>query len=74
VVGASSSEYHPNNQAAGVQVNEHKVVFQKPGVTQEEVFGDMRDELKKLFKTPRNAPCPCSSGKKFKKCCLRLIP
>ena len=55
-------------------MNEHKVVFQKPGVTQEEVFGDMRDELKKLFKTPRNAPCPCSSGKKFKKCCLRLIP
>ena len=22
-------------------------------------------------KTGRNAPCPCGSGKKFKKCCLR---
>lgn len=22
--------------------------------------------------TPRNAPCPCKSGKKYKKCCLRL--
>jgi len=60
-------------------VTEHKVVFQKPGVTQEQVFSDMRDEMKKLFKTPRNAPCPCGSEKdgrpiKFKKCCLRLIP
>ena len=23
-------------------------------------------------KTGRNDPCPCGSGKKFKKCCLRL--
>lgn len=22
-----------------------------------------------MAKTPRNAPCPCGSGKKFKKCC-----
>lgn len=22
-----------------------------------------------MVKTPRNAPCPCGSGKKFKKCC-----
>ncbi len=22
-------------------------------------------------KTPRNAPCPCGSGNKYKKCCLR---
>jgi SEC-C motif-containing protein len=24
-------------------------------------------------KVPRNAPCPCGSGKKFKKCCLRML-
>jgi len=24
-------------------------------------------------KVPRNAPCPCGSGKKFKKCCLRIL-
>jgi len=23
------------------------------------------------FKWPRNAPCPCGSGKKFKHCCGR---
>lgn len=23
---------------------------------------------------PRNSPCFCKSGKKFKKCCLSLIP
>lgn len=28
-----------------------------------------RDRL--LRGTPRNAPCPCGSGSKFKKCCLR---
>ena len=22
-------------------------------------------------KTPRNAPCPCGSGRKYKNCCLR---
>ena len=24
-------------------------------------------------KVPRNARCPCGSGKKFKKCCLRML-
>lgn len=24
----------------------------------------------KGVKTPRNQPCPCGSGKKYKKCCL----
>lgn len=24
------------------------------------------------MKTGRNAPCPCGSGKKYKKCCLKL--
>jgi hypothetical protein len=23
---------------------------------------------------PRNSPCPCASGKKFKKCCLSKVP
>jgi Tfp pilus assembly protein PilF len=25
-----------------------------------------------MKKIPRNAPCPCGSGKKYKKCCLSL--
>ena len=27
-----------------------------------------------LLKFPRNSPCPCRSGKKFKQCCLTRIP
>lgn len=27
-----------------------------------------------LLKFPRNDPCPCKSGKKFKKCCLPKQP
>lgn len=28
----------------------------------------------RLDKTGRNEPCPCGSGKKFKKCCLEAKP
>jgi len=31
---------------------------------------DWVQELTKSTTTPRNAPCPCGSGKKFKKCCM----
>lgn len=27
-----------------------------------------------FLKWPRNRPCPCNSGKKFKVCCLDTIP
>jgi len=27
-----------------------------------------------MSKTGRNAPCPCESGKKFKKCCIDQTP
>ena len=30
----------------------------------------MVSERKKKFKLGRNDPCPCGSGKKYKKCCL----
>lgn len=30
-----------------------------------------RDAKHKSGKTPRNAPCPCGSGNKYKKCCMR---
>lgn len=29
------------------------------------------DEERDIMKLGRNAPCPCGSGKKYKKCCLR---
>ncbi len=28
--------------------------------------------IRKGSKTGRNDPCPCGSGKKYKKCCLKL--
>lgn len=27
-----------------------------------------------LLKIPRNSPCPCQSGRKFKTCCLTKLP
>jgi len=27
-----------------------------------------------IFKHPRNSPCFCGSGKKFKHCCLKTCP
>jgi len=27
-----------------------------------------------LLKYPPNNPCPCKNGKKYKKCCLRIMP
>jgi preprotein translocase subunit SecA len=33
---------------------------------------DVWKEMKQKPKTKRNAPCPCGSGKKYKKCCLSL--
>ena len=33
---------------------------------------DIRSILKKI-KVGRNSPCPCGSGKKFKRCCLDKI-
>lgn len=34
--------------------------------------GEKRKSVVNL-RHPRNGPCPCNSGKKFKKCCERLI-
>lgn len=32
----------------------------------------VRSPIRTGFKTGRNEPCPCGSGRKFKVCCLRL--
>lgn len=31
------------------------------------------DRIVQLTRIPRNEPCPCGSGKKFKKCCVSEI-
>jgi len=45
----------------------HKVVARKP----EEVLS-LKVPVVNSHKVGRNDPCPCGSGKKFKKCCLDL--
>jgi uncharacterized protein YecA (UPF0149 family) len=39
------------------------------------VDGSLRGEtyIKKYTDVGRNAPCPCGSGLKFKKCCMKII-
>lgn len=32
---------------------------------------ELREDTRRVEKVARNAPCPCGSGRKHKKCCLR---
>ena len=49
--------------------------------TQQRFFERLREDgsfkgetyIKKYTHTNRNDPCPCGSGKKFKKCCMPLL-
>lgn len=46
-------------------------IFQKYGGREkvQQFFDDPLDDMKKEKKIKRNDPCPCGSGKKYKKCC-----
>lgn len=49
-----------------------KQQFQARSVSQHDkrsVLGRLRQ--RHIVKIGRNSPCPCGSGKKYKKCCLR---
>jgi AcrR family transcriptional regulator len=35
---------------------------------------ERREQARREARTPRNAPCPCGSGVKFKRCCGRAAP
>jgi uncharacterized protein YecA (UPF0149 family) len=35
--------------------------------------GNKQKPFTRKYKTGRNEPCPCNSGKKFKKCCIDKI-
>lgn len=37
------------------------------------VRGLGKETMSKRIETGRNAPCPCGSGKKYKKCCLKTL-
>ena len=44
-------------------------VFEKHGIPYE-FPGAKNTDVRKRKKIGRNEPCPCGSGKKFKRCCL----
>ena len=37
---------------------------------EQDLTGEKEEPYRAPFKTGRNDPCPCGSGKKFKKCCF----
>lgn len=46
-----------------------KIYFEKHGIPYE-YPGIKNADVRKKKKIGRNEPCPCGSGKKFKRCCL----
>lgn len=50
--------------------------YLKPGMKvapfEKEMVLPLTVKQKQTMKVGRNDPCPCGSGLKFKKCCLRL--
>jgi len=55
----------------------YKYAFDRAGITDDDlkqVIKDIQDnkpllEIRESPKISRNSPCPCGSGKKYKKCC-----
>lgn len=56
---------------------EEEIDQKKLEYKREDVFGEKQEEEKKqpvrVYKVGRNDPCPCGSGKKYKKCCGKYI-
>lgn len=60
----SAALFHPNGSSLI-----DKIYFEKHGIPYEHP-GIKNTGMRKKKKIGRNDPCPCGSGKKFKKCCL----
>ncbi|TXL11277.1 hypothetical protein BMR04_16080 [Methylococcaceae bacterium HT3] len=62
-----------------VRINADFIAMLPEAVSVLQLFGEGMDERRKMQlnksqsvrsnKTGRNVPCPCGSGKKYKKCC-----
>ena len=59
------SEAFKRNPIVGSELLEHLIEMK--------VEPTKKQMLRKPPKVGRNEPCPCKSGKKFKKCCLNLL-
>jgi len=66
--GVFHKETHSGFQAQVWQHEVNHINGIKEVVTNEEVILEEPIDLK----TGRNAPCPCGSGKKYKKCCIEI--
>jgi len=66
-------EFVARYEAAGATYNHHEVSkFVKEEGKWYYLDGDLlRPPQAQSLKIGRNEPCPCGSGKKYKKCCLR---
>ena len=51
-----------------------KIYFQgdNKSDSSEEEIEKLQESVRSELKIGRNAPCPCGSGKKYKKCCLMV--
>jgi len=72
----SSVEEELSRATTRIEKSGYKPVFDKVGITEEDikqVIVDIQNSkpetIKSETKVGRNAPCPCGSGKKYKKCC-----
>ena len=61
----SSAAFFPPNGSSLID----KIYFEKHGIPYE-YPGIKNADVRKKKKIGRNEPCPCGSGKKFKRCCL----
>ena len=61
-----------NNQISELKIKEITEQAIEKSLTKQNGITYQKNTLPKNKKTGRNKPCPCGSGKKFKKCCISL--
>jgi len=66
----SSTKFIDEFMGHAGEVYHHTRMYHLNGHTQSELELKVEDDLGIVTKVGRNEPCPCGSGKKFKKCCL----
>lgn len=66
-------DYLYNNKLSPTVVYDNSTAFKELLSIYEDFTENIFDFDEEFQKTGRNDPCPCGSGKKFKKCCLNKI-
>lgn len=67
----NATNWTPEDEKETIKFQKENSVLTNPtfGKFHADEYPDIKKDEKSL-KNPRNKPCPCGSGKKFKKCCL----